>query len=150
VAGETFRDSIYIEAPPSVVFEYFTKPETLASWMGDRAILDPRPGGQFIVFFDQRAVEGRYVEIEPPTRLVISWGRVGSAAFAPGSSTLEVTLTTEGTGTRVQIVHSGLPKAEARRHALGWVHYLGRLSRVASGREVEPHRTPEELIRGVD
>jgi uncharacterized protein YndB with AHSA1/START domain len=150
VAAEPFRDSIYIEASPATVFEHFTDPDALASWMGDRAVLDPRPGGQFVVFFEQRAVEGRYIELDPPRRLVITWGRVGSDAFGPGSSTLEVNLRPEGTGTRVEIVHSGLPDEEAPRHALGWRHYLGRLGRVAEGSSVPPHRTPENLTEGVD
>jgi uncharacterized protein YndB with AHSA1/START domain len=150
VVADPYRDSIYIEAEPAVVFDYFTQAEALAKWMGDRALLDPRPGGHFIVFFEERAVEGRYVELDRPKRLVISWGRVGSRALAPESSTLEVTLRTEGTGTRVDIVHSGLPESEAPRHALGWRHYLSRLASVAAGRQVEPHRTPEQLTRGVD
>ena len=150
MAAEPYRDSIYIEAPPSVVFDYFTKPEALASWMGDRAILDPRPGGNFIVFFEERVVEGKYVTLESPRRLVISWGRAGSRSLPPESSILEVTLEIEGTGTRVDIVHSGLPESEAQRHAEGWRHYFSRLARVAAGGTVDPHHTPEELTRGVD
>ena len=31
-----------------IVFEYFTKPDALSfGGMGDRAVLDPRPGGEF-------------------------------------------------------------------------------------------------------
>ena len=150
MAAEPFRDEVYIDAPPSVVFEYFTDPEALATWMGDRAVLDPRPGGQFVVFFEQRAVEGRYVEIDPPRRLVITWGRAGSQDFGPGASTLEVSLRPEGAGTRVEIVHSGLPDAERPRHALGWRHYLGRLGRVAEGKNVPAHRTPETLTEGLE
>lgn len=149
MAGEPFRDSIFIDAEPAVVFDHFTDAEALASWMGDRAVVDPRPGGQFVVFFEERAVEGRYVEIQPPRRLVITWGRVGSPEFPPGSSTLEVRLTPEGTGTRVEIVHSGLPENEVERHALGWRHYLSRLAPAAVGSPVEPHRTPDTLTEGL-
>jgi hypothetical protein len=56
----------------------------------------------------------------------------------------------EGTGTRVEIVHSGLPDAERPRHALGWRHYLGRLGRVAEGKSVPPHHTPEDLTEGLE
>lgn len=148
--AEPYRDSILIEAEPAVVFDYFTKPEALVRWMRDRAILDPRPGGRFTLFFDDRAVEGRYVEIDRPRRLVISWGRSGSRELPPHSSTLEVTLTPEAGGTRVAIVHTGLPASEAQRHALGWRYYLARLVVVGAGGNVEPHRTPPELTRGAD
>ncbi len=150
MATEPYRDSIHIAADPSVVFGYFTQPEALASWLGDKAILDPRPGGRFTVFFHDRAVEGRYVEIDPPRRLVITWGRVGSPTFPPHTSTLEVTLTPEAGGTRVAIVHSGLPQGESHRHALGWRHYLARLEAVGGGGKAEPHHVPEELTRGAD
>jgi uncharacterized protein YndB with AHSA1/START domain len=150
VAGEAFRGSIYIEAEPALVFEYFTHPAAIASWMGDRAVVDPRPGGEFIVFFEDRAVEGRYIALEPPHRLVISWGRAGSQEFPPGSSTLEVELKREASGTRVEVIHSGLPESETPRHALGWQHYLARLSAVAAGHAVPAHRTPKALTQGVD
>ena len=150
MTGTSYRDSIYIDAEPRVVFEYFVDPAALVQWMGDRAILDARPGGRFILFFDERAVEGRYVEIDPPRRVVITWGRARSATFPPGASTLVVTLTPEGRGTRVAIVHSGLPNDELDRHVAGWRHYLMRLALVAAGGTAEPHRTPEHLTRGVE
>jgi len=103
--------------------------------MGERAVLDPRPGGEFTLFFGSNAVRGRYLELDRPRRLVISWGRGGSAEFPPEASTLEVTLEPEGDGTRVSIVHSGLPEPEAPKHAAGWRSYLVRLAAVAPGGE---------------
>ena len=47
MAADSYRDSIHIQAEPAVVFDYFTKPEALITWMGERAILDPRPSGRF-------------------------------------------------------------------------------------------------------
>jgi uncharacterized protein YndB with AHSA1/START domain len=150
VVARPYRDSIYIAAEPDIVFDYFTKPDALARWMGDRAITDPRPGGEFTLFFGDRCVEGRYLEVDRPRRLVISWGRRGSRSMPPFSSTLEVSVAPEGEGTRVSIVHYGLPESEAARHALGWHHYLNRLRILGSGGELEPHRTPEELTDGAD
>lgn len=114
------------------MFDYFTKPEALVRWMGERAILDPRPGGEFTLLFGANTVRGTYLELDPPARLVIGWGRAGSAEFPPGSSILEVTLTPEGQGTRVSIVHSGLPEPEVAKHAAGWRHYLGQLAVAAA------------------
>jgi uncharacterized protein YndB with AHSA1/START domain len=150
VAAEPYRDSIVIAAAPDVVFDYFTQPEALVSWMGDRAVLDPRPGGEFTLYFDDRCVQGRYVEIDRPRRLVITWGRLGSREMPPFASTLEVAFTREGDGTRVSIVHHGLPESEAPRHALGWQHYLPRLQRVGAGEQLGPHRTPAHLRDGAD
>ena len=150
MASDCYRGSIHIEAPPELVFEYFTQSDALVRWMGDRATLDPRPGGRFALTIGPRSVEGKYVELDPPHRLVISWGRVGSATFPPASSTLEVTLTPEAGGTRVQVVHTGLPASETERHTLGWQHYLPRLAATAAGSKLAPHRVPAVLIEGAD
>lgn len=150
MAAEPYRDSILIAAEPDLVFEYFTKPEALVRWMGDRAVLDPRPGGEFTLYFGDRCVEGRYLEIDRPRRLVIGWGRRGSKHFPPSTSTLEVLLVPEDRGTRVHVVHHGLPESEVPRHALGWRHYLARLQILGAGREPDPHVTPTSLTEGAE
>lgn len=150
MAADPYRDSIHIEAPPERVYEYFTESESIVRWMGDRAVLDPRPGGEFTLFFGDRSVQGRYVELDPPRKLVIAWGRRGSRELPPLSSTLEVFFTPESGGTRVDIVHHGLPDSEAHRHALGWRHYLDRLRLFAAGVDLGEHVTPPELSDGAD
>jgi uncharacterized protein YndB with AHSA1/START domain len=150
VNAEPYRDSIHIEAPPEVVYGYFTRAEMIVRWMGDRAILDPRPGGEFTLIFGDKSVEGRYVMLDPPNRLVIAWGRRGSRELPPLSSTLEVCFTSDTGGTRVDIVHHGLPESEATRHAMGWRFYLGRLRILGSGVDPDPHVTPAELNEGAD
>lgn len=59
------------------MFEYFTRPEAIVRWMGDYAVLDPRSGGEFTLDINGVPVRGRYVEVDPPQRLVISWGTPG-------------------------------------------------------------------------
>jgi uncharacterized protein YndB with AHSA1/START domain len=130
--AEPYRASLYIAAAPERVFAYFTQPEAVVRWLGERAILDPQPGGEFTLVFDSGSVQGRYLAVDPPRHLVISWGRGGSDQFPPGASTLEVTLIPEAGGTTVQIVHSGLPEVEAPKHAAGWAHFLGRLAAAAA------------------
>ena len=150
MVAEPYQDSIFIAAGPEVVFDYFIKPEALVRWLGDTAVLEPHPGGRFSVVLGGRTVEGRYIELERPSRVVISWGRVGSLELPPGVSRLEVSIRPEGNGSRVSIVHSGLPDTERRRHALGWRHYLERLTEAAEGRRPYPHYVPQHLVEGAD
>ena len=150
MTADRYRDSIHIAAEPGAVFDYFTSAAALARWMGDRAVTDPRPGGQFTIFFGDRRVQGRYLELDRPRRLVISWGRAGSASFPPGTSVREVTLTPHDGGTLVAIAHSGLPDGERPRHAAGWRHYLARLSLAATGGGLAAHVTPDEISQGAD
>ena len=41
--------SIEIDAEPAVVFEYLVRPRAMTAWMGQHAVLEPRPGGVFAV-----------------------------------------------------------------------------------------------------
>ena len=141
MAADPYRDSVFIEAEPAEVFDYFTRAEALVKWMGEDALLEPYPGGRFTVFFGARAVEGHYVEVIRPRRLVISWGRAGCHDMPPDTSTLEVTLTPEHDGTRVDILHTGLPEGERERHAVGWRHYLARLKFALAGKELPSQET---------
>lgn len=150
MGDDVFRGSIHVDASPEEVFTYFTDADALASWMGDRARVEPHPGGIFLIHFDDRVVEGRYLVVDPPKRIVVTWGRHGSVRLPPGGSTLEVTFAPEDGGTRVSVLHDGLPDPERPLHALGWAHYLPRLASVARGHSVEAHHVPPHLTDGVD
>lgn len=66
--------SIEINAEPAVVFEYLVTPEAMTAWMGQHAVLEPRPGGVFAVDIAGSPVRGTYLEVEAPRRVVVSWG----------------------------------------------------------------------------
>ena len=133
---EPLRNELRIAAPPEIVFPYFTDPARMTDWMGVAALLDPRPGGTFRVEPNGRdVVVGEYVEVEPPHRVVFTWGLDGAA---PGSTRVEVTLERDGDGTRLTLLHHGLAGPLRDAHAEGWAHYLGRLAPVAAGRPAEP------------
>jgi uncharacterized protein YndB with AHSA1/START domain len=138
LAADPHVTSVHIAARPEQVFEYFTRAEAIVRWMGDYAVLDPRPDGEFTLDINGVPVRGRYLEVEAPARLVISWGHAGSERLPPGSSTVEVTLTPEGDGTTVRVEHRDLPELEAPQHALGWPHFLDRLVVAGAGGDPGP------------
>lgn len=120
-----------VDAEPAEVYEYFTVAEAMVLWMGQFSSLDPVPGGEFAVDVNGASVRGRFVELDPPHRLVFTWGFIDSEVLPPETSTVEVLLRPEDGGTRVEIVHSNLPRDEAAKHAPGWRHFLQELARVA-------------------
>jgi uncharacterized protein YndB with AHSA1/START domain len=134
-ATEPLRHELLIAAPPDVVFPYFTDPARMTAWMGVAALLDPRPGGTFRVEANGRdVVLGEYVEVEPPHRVVFTWGfDGGEPVIEPGASRVEVTLEREGDGTRIVLLHHGLEDAMRGAHDEGWAHYLARLAGAAAG-----------------
>jgi uncharacterized protein YndB with AHSA1/START domain len=121
--SDAYATSIRIAAKPDEVFPYLTDAALMVRWMGDWVDLDPEPGGTFAVDFEGVPVRGEYRVVEPPRRVVFTWGAPGSAV-PPGSSTVEITLEPDGDGTLLQLVHRDLPPEEAPRHGEGWEHYL--------------------------
>ncbi|MFI6599147.1 SRPBCC domain-containing protein [Nonomuraea sp. NPDC050536] len=138
MTAEPITASIYIEAPPERVFDYLVRPEAIITWMGEYALLDPSPGGRFELDVKGVPVRGRILDLDPPHRLVVSWGYAGSGRLPPGASTVEVRLTPEGAGTRVELQHRDLPADERPGHVSGWSHYLDRLALAAGGHEPGP------------
>jgi uncharacterized protein YndB with AHSA1/START domain len=135
----TFTHELHIDARPEVVYSYFTDPTRMAGWMGIDHKLDPVPGGVYRVDINGRDIAvGQFVELDPPSHLVFTWGWEGSADLPPGATTIEVELLPDDTGTRLRFTHRGLPVSRAASHAEGWQHYLGRLQVAARGGDAGP------------
>ena len=126
---------IDIAASPETVFTLLTDPVEYVKWKGRLADLDPRPGGRFHVTFKDTAVRGEYVEVVKDRRVVFTWGWEGNEMVPPGSSTVEIDLEPTGSGTRLRLVHRGLPDGAVTSHTEGWDYFLPRLVDVAAGRE---------------
>jgi uncharacterized protein YndB with AHSA1/START domain len=131
---DTIGREITIAAPADVVFAYFTDPAKHILWQGSAVQLEPRPGGRLRVEFGPGYVAaGEYLTIDPPRRLVFTWGweEQGSSVVPPGSSTVEITLTPDGESTIVRLRHSGLPIDTFAFHGAGWDEGLIALARTA-------------------
>ena len=117
------RRETHIPAPPSAVFAFLTDPDKILRWMGTEAEIEPQPGGLYLVnVTGARFARGSFREVVPP-----------------GSSTVEIDLIEQSTGTLLRLTHTGLPNAEqCAGHAEGWAHYLDRLAEVAAGRDLGP------------
>jgi uncharacterized protein YndB with AHSA1/START domain len=133
-----FSTSIDIEAPPGVVFAHLVTSERMVLWMGQHAELQPVPGGEFAVDINGYLVRGEYLEVDPPHRVVVSWGMAGTEDLPPGSSRVEFILTPTSKGTRLSLIHTGLPETRAKTHAAGWANYLNRLHAAARGIDPGP------------
>jgi uncharacterized protein YndB with AHSA1/START domain len=133
------RREIAIAASPETIWEFLVDPEKATRWMGRSASFDARPGGEYRVeVISGNVAAGEFVELDPPHRLVWTWGWEPGTPMpvASGSTTIEVELVPDGDGTLLRFTHSGLPDADAaEKHAHGWDHYLGRLAIAARGED---------------
>jgi len=146
---------VTIAASPDTVFDFFTDPDKMVQWMGRKADLEPRKGGVMRCDINGREIAtGEFVEVDPPNRLVFTWGwEAEDSVTRPGSSTVEVTFSAQGDETLVTLTHRDLPTAQAREaHGHGWNHYMERLATAAAGRDpgADPWGTPEGADRDFD
>lgn len=133
----------WLPAPPERVWRYFTEADLWPRWQGTGATLEARPGGTLEVALgggDGTGARGAFLELDPPRRLVFTWGWVGGPLedIPPGSTTVEVVLEAADGGTRLRLTHRGLPAGLEGMHDEGWRRYLERLVLVLDGCDPGP------------
>jgi uncharacterized protein YndB with AHSA1/START domain len=135
----SIQRELQIDASPETVWEFLVDPEKLGRWMGEGAELDPQPGGLYRVrVVPSHIARGEFVELDPPHRVVFTWGWEEDASspgtVPPGSSTIEIELEPREGGTFLRFTHRDLPNdASGESHGVGWDHYLSRLVTAAAG-----------------
>ena len=132
--------------PASVedAFAAWTRPELVARWFapGEATVgaadLDVRVGGAWRVRMDgpegtTYVCEGRYREIDPPRRLVFTWDWAEGEHRMDRDTVVTVTFEEADGGTRVVVLHEGLPSPEqAEGHTVGWTMALDQLVDVSA------------------
>jgi uncharacterized protein YndB with AHSA1/START domain len=132
------RRETEVAAPPATVFAFLTDPEKIMSWMGAEAQTEVHPGGLYLIKGVSgqpgRNARGAFREVVPVHRLAYSFGWDGDEEVPPGSGLVVIDLLERNGGTLLRMTHTGLPNAaQCANHAVGWAHYLGRLSVAAAG-----------------
>ena len=133
VKTPTVRVERLIAATIDDVFTAWTNPVAMARWLAPSGTAeveaDVRVGGSFrvVMIDDQSRIEhtGEYLDIEPPRRVSFTWESPYTGAMP---SIVTVALTPEGAGTRVVLLHEGLPADTAPGHRDGWDTIVQRLA----------------------
>jgi len=144
---DTVIAEIFIAAPPARVFQAISDPTQLPRWWGQdglyqvtKSTMDVRPGGKWRsegVGADgtEFYVEGEYLEVEPPRKLVHTW----FGSFHQKKTVVRWELEPQtvnalhpggprkaGTGTFVKVTHEGFAGdlKSAKDHGEGWKRVL--------------------------
>jgi uncharacterized protein YndB with AHSA1/START domain len=143
VGTDAVVQEIKINASPETVFAFLVDPVKLRRWMSIGGQWQPVAGLPYRLEMTKEDIAvGNFVEVDPPRRLVLTWGWDGEDAITkPGSSTVEFTLQPDGSGTLLRFVHRDLPTPESvRQHNEGWEYFLGRLQIAAAGGDPGPDK----------
>lgn len=124
-----------LAAPVDDVWQLVSTAAGLERWLATSAAIDLRPGGSIRWSHDDGAVvAGEVRDVEPPTRLVFTYGwETGRFDVAPGSTLVSITLRPiDDTSTQIEIEHDGLVDEYVDAHTIGWTHFVERLADAAA------------------
>jgi hypothetical protein len=130
-----------IHGTPEQVFAAWTDPRVLARWFAPGTaeakidLLEAHPGGRYRIEMHDAAnakvyvVGGRFLELEPPRRLVITWAWEGEPGGEPPTESRVIVELAERDGaTELTLTHEGLPDPKsADGHKQGWEGCLDKL-----------------------
>lgn len=122
--------TVEIAAKPERVFRALTSPEEIVRWWGQEGMYkttgwtaDFRVGGAWRAdgsdhSGEKFSVEGKYLEIDPPRRIVQTW----RPSFDEGETKITYLLEPTDVGTRVTLRHEGFANRtdSLRGHTAGW------------------------------
>jgi uncharacterized protein YndB with AHSA1/START domain len=130
--------SVELTAPPQRVFRALSSSEIIDWWVNPGVFdtrewtADVRVGGQWrasgVARGQPYALEGKFLEVDPPRKLVQTWHMAG----APGTpSTVTYLLEPIAGGTRLTVHHAGIAAPDQRSNiGAGWRTSFDRLAEI--------------------
>lgn len=128
--------TVRIARERQAVWDALTTAEGLASWFGDRAEIDLRPGGSGRLMWTDDGLDAqlRVERVEPLRVFAFTWPMHGVPSDDPRRSVVEFTLTADGDGTLLTVVETGFAQLDDAHHGTaydahtgGWGRELGEL-----------------------
>jgi uncharacterized protein YndB with AHSA1/START domain len=140
VSIETYSLAVdeFLPASRETVFRALTDARLYERWMGPGGAkvtvqtMEPAVGGRLAFTTLMRgggsvSLEGEYLEVDPPRRLVHTWRMVGDDEV----TTVTFMLTEHPDGTRLVLTHEGFRDRESRDlHEEGWRHHVRHLAKL--------------------
>jgi uncharacterized protein YndB with AHSA1/START domain len=126
---------VELNAPATEVFRHLTTVQGLLRWMAVDAIVEPEPGGRLQWTHENGAtMVGRFLEVDPPRRLVFAYGwQDNLMGVPPESTTVEIELEEHEGRTVLTLVHRGIPSEVVDDHEYGWAFFFARLATANAG-----------------
>lgn len=127
---------ITIGAPRELVFEFLSTTERWAAWWGAGSTIDPRVGGRLLVRHPG-AIEfvGEVLEIEPPRRLVFTYGNATGSPIPAGGSRVTIALDAVEAGTRLHLTHAFADQPVRDEFVQGWRFQLALFANAVANAE---------------
>lgn len=118
--NESVRVSAVIAAPVKEIYAAWLSGRGHAAMTGSPAKGTAKVGGKFTAW--DGYIEGRVLELAPPSLIVQAWRTSDFPDDAPDSR-LEVSLAPAKAGAKVTLKHTGIPPGQADGYKEGWIDY---------------------------
>ena len=132
------------KASPQRIYEAWINPDILQKWWGPQGVdirhlsLDVCEGGNWSTTFyseqmGERIVCGRYVTLDPPNRLVFTWGWIDDG-IRGHETQVEILLENTGDTTKMTLTQKEFAQVEHRdNHITGWNSSFTKLDQLIAG-----------------
>jgi uncharacterized protein YndB with AHSA1/START domain len=141
-AAITLRLRRKFSKPTAQVFQAWTQPEALRrwwcppGWQPAAIAVDVRVGGLYRIAMrrgsdnKEVSIEGRFLEVAPPHKLVYTWRWLGAFGQMPETRvTVEFLALDEGT--EIVLTHENFPDIPSwQQHRSGWIAACDRMERI--------------------
>jgi uncharacterized protein YndB with AHSA1/START domain len=119
--SHTLDRTVVIQAAPETVFRFFQESPKWATWWGPGSTIDPQPGGK-VYIRHPNGIEtvGEVLEIQPPERIVFTYGYASGNPIPPGASRVTIRLKPDADGTRLRLLHEFSEPGVRDQHVQGW------------------------------
>jgi uncharacterized protein YndB with AHSA1/START domain len=134
--SHSLERAIDICARRDTVFRFFTDSKYFADWWGEGSTIEGRKSGSLkILFSNGIQVSGKILEIDPPERIVFTYGYESGKPFSPEDSRVTITLQEHPSGTRLTLTHEFHDAASRDQHIQAWRYQLALFANAASKTE---------------
>jgi uncharacterized protein YndB with AHSA1/START domain len=141
-AGITLRLRRKFPKPPTQVFQAWTQPEALKrwwcppGWQPAGITVDVRAGGSYRIEMRRTSdgklvsIEGRFLEVAAPSKLVYTWRWLGVLEQMP-ETIVTVEFLPVDQGTEIVLTHDNFPDVPSwQQHRGGWIAACDRMERI--------------------
>ena len=109
--SRTIKESFYIQAPPSKVFNHLVSPAKLKDWFLESAKLSPRKGGNYeFVWQGGYNHTGKVVDYARDNKLSLTWPQFWNEKPV-GTTRVTFKVVPKEKGTLLQLTHSGYKRS---------------------------------------
>jgi uncharacterized protein YndB with AHSA1/START domain len=122
-----------IGASPDTVFSFFTDSARWASWWGAGSTIDPQLGGSVrIVHPGGAEVIGEILDLQPPERIVFTYGYISGTPIPPGASRVTIRVSSHAEGAQLHLTHEFADDARRQEFVQGWRFQLALFANAVS------------------